>query len=83
MREQILSEMRVRKSRKLTFNYYALKSESDDYVKIYNLNEYLFYRCIYLEVGTIFMPAIFYIVSTPQLINGVFQKFVDVCQLLG
>ena len=53
------------------------------FVKTYNLNKYLFYRCIYLEVGTIFMPAIFYIVSTPQLINGVFQKFVDVCQLLG
>ena len=56
-----------------------------DYVKIFTVfkNKYLFYRCTYLEVGTIFMPAIFYIVSTPLLINGVFQKFVDVCQLLG
>ena len=33
VREEMPSEKRVRKSRKLAFHHYALKSESDDYVK--------------------------------------------------
>ena len=34
--ERAYAFMRVRKSRKLAFHHYALKSESDDYVKKYN-----------------------------------------------
>ena len=36
VREEMPSEKRVRKNRKLAFHHYALKSESDDYVKKYN-----------------------------------------------
>ena len=33
VRARMLSEIRVRKSRKLAFHHYALKCESNDYVK--------------------------------------------------